>query len=239
MQIDQSDKKIYPRIPLIGEMAPRFTATTTQGIKSFPDDYKGKYLILFSHPADFTPICSSEFMTFTKHYQEFKNLNANLLGISADSLYSHIAWLKNIKEKLEFKGEKNVEIPFPVIADMDKIILKKFGMIHSNNEFSTRSTFIIGPEGRIRAFMFYPMYNGRSIQEILRLLKAIQKHTTESVATPAEWIPGDDVLDRIPRTFQEAIQKSEKIGKTLDAEKNPKNLKCYEWYDCFRPDTQK
>lgn len=218
------------RIPLIGELAPAFKAKSTHGVIEFPKDYQNKYVVFFSHPADFTPICSSEFMLFAQHYQKFKTLKTELIGISADSLYSHIAWLKDIKERLEYKGNKSQEIPFPVITDMDKSIIKQYGMIHANNEFATRSTFIIDPKGRIKAFMFYPMYNGRSIKEILRLLQGIQRNDQFSVATPADWNPGEDVIDRIPRSFDEALEKESLISK-----KNPEK-KCFSWYSCFRPD---
>lgn len=226
----QEEKVGMPRIPFIGEKAPTFSAKSTLGRINFPEDYQGKYVILFAHPADFTPICSTEFMTFAQNYPKIHALNTELVGLSADSLYSHIAWLRTIKEKLQYRNISNIDIPFPVIADMDKEIIHKYGMIHADNEFATRSLFIIGPEGKIRAFMVYPMYNGRNVQEVIRLLQAIQRNDKYKVATPAEWNPGERVIARIPRTITEANEKMSNI---------PSDQECYDWFSCFRDDPKK
>ena len=220
-------EKINIRIPLIGEQAPAFTAKTTAGDIHFPEDFRDQYVILFSHPADFTPICSTEFMLFSNLYHNFKALNTQIIGLSADSLYSHIAWLRTINEKLEYKGLKHVTVPFPVIVDSSQAIIGKYGMIHGNNDFPTRALFIIDPQGIIRASMFYPMYNGRNVEEIMRLLIAIQRHDKYRVATPANWQPGDPVIQRIPRTFEEANARMDQ----------PEiNEMCYDWFSCFQAD---
>lgn len=221
------EDKLHIRIPLIGEQAPKFTATTTAGEIHFPEDFRDQYVILFSHPADFTPICSTEFMLFASNYQQFKNLNTQIIGLSADSLYSHIAWLRTIQEKLEYKGLKHVTVPFPVIVDSSQAIIGKYGMIHGDNDFPTRALFIIDPHGKVRASMFYPMYNGRNVEEVMRLLIAIQRHDKYRVATPANWQPGDSVIQRIPRSFEEANARMDQ----LDV-----NEMCYDWFSCFQAD---
>ncbi|MHA1744821.1 MAG: peroxiredoxin [Promethearchaeota archaeon] len=222
-------EKINIRIPLIGESAPEFTAKTTAGNINFPHDFQGQYIILFSHPADFTPICSTEFMLFANLYKEFKALNTQIIGLSADSLYSHIAWLRTIHEKLEYKGLKHITVPFPVIVDTSQEIIGKYGMIHGDNDFPTRALFVIDPKGTIRASMFYPMYNGRNLEEVKRLLIAIQRHDKFAVATPANWHPGDQVIKRIPRTFEEANARMD----TPD----PSEM-CYDWFSCFQADPE-
>ncbi len=224
-------EKLQKKIPFIGEKAPKFSANSTIGKINFPDDFSDKYIIFFSHPADFTPICSSEFMTFAKHYDEFIALKSVLVGISADSLYSHIACLRTITEKLEFNGIKNISIKFPLITDSEKKIINQYGMVHADNDFPSRALFIIDPNGIIRASMFYPLYNGRNIKEIKRLLIAIQRHDEQNVATPANWHPGDDVISRNPRTIQEANERMEKISKLSN-----ENKKCFDWFSCFQSD---
>ena len=168
-----------PRIPLIGEEAPAFTAETTQGMINFPADYKGKWVIMFSHPADFTPVCTTEFMTFATMEKEFEALNCKLIGLSIDSVFSHIAWLRTIQERVEYKGMKNVQVLFPVIADLKMDVAKKYGMLQpsASDTKAVRAVFFIDPDSKIRALLYYPLSNGRNFQEIKRLLIAMQPRT--------------------------------------------------------------
>jgi len=202
----------HVRLPLIGEKAPSFTAETTQGPINFPDDFKGKWVVFFSHPADFTPVCTTEFMTFATMQPEFEALNCKLLGLSIDSTYSHIAWLRTIKEKIEYKGMKNVEVTFPVISDLTMDVSRAFGMLQSgaSNTQAVRAVFIIDPEGKVRALLYYPLSNGRNMQEIKRLLIAIQQSDLHKIATPANWQPGDDVIVPPPGSCGTAKERVEK-----------------------------
>lgn len=215
------------RVPLIGEDAPSFEAKTTQGPISFPDDYKGKWVILFSHPADFTPVCTTEFMTFASMQEEFTKMNTELIGISIDSIFSHIEWLKRIEEKIEYKGMKNVEIKFPVIADLRMEVAKKYGMIQlkGSKVQTARATFVIDPESKVRAMIYYPVPNGRNIQELKRLISAMQKTDDEDVSTPANWQPGDDVAVHPPRSMKEI---KERLEKTKDG------IYCLDWFLCLK-----
>lgn len=199
------------RLPLIGEKAPAFQAETTQGPLSFPEDFKGSWVIFFSHPADFTPVCTTEFMTFASMQQEFEALNCKLLGLSIDSTYSHIAWLRTIKEKIEFNGMKDVEVTFPVISDLTMEVSAKFGMVQpgESNTQAVRAVFIIDPEGTVRGLMYYPLSNGRNMAEIKRLLVAMQHSDQHGVATPANWELGDDVIVPPPGSCGVAKQRVE------------------------------
>ena len=183
------------RMPLIGDDAPEFKAVTTQGEINFPADYKGKWVILFSHPADFTPVCTTEFMTFGSMIQEFKDINTELVGLSVDSLYAHIAWLRKIQE-IEWKGMKNIEVTFPLIEDIRMDVARKYGMIQpgQSNTQAVRSVFFIDPKGKIRAIIYYPLSLGRNFDEIKRVVLALQKADKDNCATPADWRPGDDVI---------------------------------------------
>lgn len=183
-------------LPLIGDDAPKFTARTTKGQVNFPEDYKGKWVILFSHPSDFTPVCTTEFITFGAMQEEFRELNTELLGLSIDSLFSHIAWARNIEEKIEYKGMKNVKIDFPIIEDLTMEVAKKYGMIQpkTSTTEAVRAVFIIDPEGKIRTILYYPQSTGRNFDEIKRLIIALQKADKDGVATPADWREGDDVI---------------------------------------------
>ena len=169
-------------LPRINEPAPDFTALTTDGEKSL-SDYRGKWLVLFSHPADFTPVCTTEFMAFAKAAPEFAKRNCELLGLSIDSIHSHIAWMRNIKQNF------GVEIPFPIIEDLKMNVANAYGMIHPGaaDTSAVRATFIIDPNGVLRAMVYYPMSNGRSIPEFLRLLEALQTSDENGVATPEGW----------------------------------------------------
>ena len=197
------------QFPRLNEPAPDFTAPTTHGEKSL-SDYRGKWLILFSHPADFTPVCTTEFMAFARRAEEFAQINTELLGLSIDSTFSHIAWERNIEEKF------GVKIPFPIIADLKMDVAKKYGMIHPGaaDTSAVRATFVIDPEGVLRAMVYYPMTNGRSIDEFLRLVKALQTTDEHGVATPEGWQPGDKVIVPPPATITEAEERL----KATDAE---------------------
>ena len=194
---DQPDSR--PSMPRINEPAPAFKARTTHGERSL-DDYKGKWLVLFSHPADFTPVCTTEFMGFARAADRFKALNCELLGLSIDSVHSHIAWMRSIEEKF------GVEIPFPIIDDLSMNVAKAFGMIHpgASDTSAVRATFLIDPEGVIRAMVYYPMSNGRSVDEFVRLLTALQTSDANKVATPENWQPGEPVIVPPPATAEAA-----------------------------------
>ena len=182
-------------LPRINEAAPAFSVNTTHGPRSL-DDYKGKWLILFSHPADFTPVCTTEFIGFAKAADQFKAMNCELLGLSIDSIYSHLAWMQSIKNNF------GVEIPFPIIDDIKMEVAQAYGMIHPGaaDTQAVRATFFIDPEGKLRAMVYYPMSNGRSIAEFLRLLTAMQTSDANKIATPEGWTPGCDVIVPPPKT---------------------------------------
>jgi peroxiredoxin (alkyl hydroperoxide reductase subunit C) len=225
-------KEEVTRMPLIGDDAPSFTATTTQGTINFPEDYAGKWVILFSHPADFTPVCTSEFMTFASMIDEFKELNTELIGLSVDSLYAHIAWLRTIQEKIEWNGMKNVEVTFPLIEDISMNVANKFGMIQPNqsNTQAVRAVFVIDPEAKIRTILYYPLSTGRNFDEIKRIIQALQKADAEHVATPADWRPGDDVI--VPPAGSCGTAKERMEG-------NGEADYCLDWFMCLRKDKKK
>ncbi|MDI9396049.1 MAG: peroxiredoxin [Euryarchaeota archaeon] len=220
------------RMPLIGDDAPSFTAVTTQGTINFPEDYEGKWVILFSHPADFTPVCTTEFMTFASMQEEFRELNTELIGLSIDSVFAHIAWLKVIEEKIEYKGMKNLEIKFPVIEDLKMDVAKKYGMIQpkASDTKAVRAVFIIDPEGKIRTILYYPQSTGRNMNEIKRIVIALQKNAAEEVATPANWHPGDDVIIPAPETMTGV---KERLGKEEEGRY------CLDWFLCLKKDSKK
>jgi peroxiredoxin (alkyl hydroperoxide reductase subunit C) len=193
-------------MPLIGDKAPSFKAETTHGTVSFPEDYVGKWVIFFSHPADFTPVCTTEFMTFATMADEFRALNAELLGLSIDSNYSHIAWVRTIKEKIAYKGMKGVDVPFPIVADLTMEVAKKYGMLQpeASTTHAVRAVFIIDPEAAVRAVLYYPLSNGRNMAEIKRLLVAMQHSDEHGIATPANWQLGDDVIVPPPGSAEDA-----------------------------------
>lgn len=215
------------RLPLIGDPAPAFRAKTTMGEINFPEDYKGKWVILFSHPADFTPVCTTEFMTFASMQEDFRKLNTELIGLSIDSIYAHIAWLRTIKEKIEFNGMKNVEVMFPVIEDLKMDVSKKFGMVQPNASTTqaVRAVFIMDPEAKVRAILYYPLSTGRNMDEIMRMIIAMQKADKEQIATPANWQPGDDVIIPPPGSCGSAKDRVES--------KNDDQY-CLDWFMCFR-----
>jgi peroxiredoxin (alkyl hydroperoxide reductase subunit C) len=220
------EEKTYGQMPLIGDDAPSFIATTTQGEIHFPEDYKGKWVILFSHPADFTPVCTTEFMTFASMADEFNALNTELIGLSVDSLYSHIAWLRKIQE-LEWNGMKHVEVKFPLIEDIRMDVANKFGMIQpgQSNTQAVRAVFVIDPKAKIRTILYYPLSTGRNFDEIKRIIVALQKADSDSVATPANWRPGDDVI--VPTAGSCGTAKERMETQNDDQY-------CLDWFMCFR-----
>jgi peroxiredoxin 2/4 len=214
-------------MPRIGDKAPEFTAVTTQGNIHFPADFEGKWIILFSHPADFTPVCTSEFITFAYLEDEFKALNCQLVGLSVDGLFSHIAWLRTIREKIEFRGMKNVEVTFPLIEDITMTVAKKYGMI-MEGESSTkavRAVFVIDPKGIIRTIIYYPLSMGRNFDELKRVLMALQTADAFGIATPADWRPGDDVI--VPPAGSCGVAKDRMEGKE-------EGLECKDWFFCTK-----
>lgn len=214
------------RMPLIGDPAPSFKAVTTQGPINFPEDYKGKWVILFSHPADFTPVCTTEFMTFASMADEFKAMNTELVGLSVDSLYAHIAWLRKIQE-LEWNGKKHVEVKFPLIEDIRMEVSNQYGMIQpgQSNTQAVRAVFVIDPEGKIRLILYYPLSTGRNFDEIKRVIQALQKADADAVATPADWRPGDDVI--VPTAGSCGVAKERMQSQNDDQY-------CLDWFMCFR-----
>ena len=195
-----------PCAPLIGDTAPAFSAETTQGPIRFPDDYTGKWVILFSHPADFTPVCTTEFMAFSKLVEDCRTLNTELIGLSVDSLSSHIAWLYAIQEQVRYRGLDHIEITFPLIADLSQTIARRYGMIHPHVDQTKtiRAVYFIDPDGIIRTILYYPTSTGRNFNEIMRILTSLQTADAFGVATPADWIAGEDVVCQPPETLPEA-----------------------------------
>ncbi len=226
--MDNIQNTTYHRMPLIGDKAPEFEAVTTQGPINFPADYKGKWVILFSHPADFTPVCTTEFMTFATMADEFKAINTELVGLSVDSLYAHIAWLRRIQE-IEWKGMKNVEVMFPLIEDIRMDVSNKYGMIQpgQSNTQAVRAVFVIDPEGIIRTILYYPLTTGRNFDEIKRIVLALQKADKDKVATPADWRPGEDVI--VPTAGSCGVAKERMESKDED-------MTCLDWFLCFKKD---
>lgn len=214
------------RMPLIGDTAPSFVAKTTQGEIHFPEDYKGKWVILFSHPADFTPVCTTEFMTFASMLDEFKAMNTELVGLSVDSIYAHIAWLRKIKE-LEWKGMKGLEVTFPLIEDIRMDVANKFGMIQpgQSNTQAVRAVFVIDPQAKIRLILYYPLTTGRNFDEIKRIIQALQKADKDGVATPANWRPGDDCI----------VPTAGSCGTAKERMETPsEDTYCLDWFMCFK-----
>ena len=214
-------------MPRIGENAPEFKAITTQGQINFPSDYKGSWVILFSHPADFTPVCTSEFMTFASMQKEFEALNTQLVGLSVDGLYSHIAWLRTIKEKIEYKGMKNVEVTFPLIEDITMNVANMYGMLQpgESSTKAVRAVFFIDPKGVIRALIYYPLALGRNFDELKRVIIGLQTADNFSVALPADWHPGDDVI--VPTAGSCGVAKERMDNASGE-------LTCYDWFFCTK-----
>jgi peroxiredoxin (alkyl hydroperoxide reductase subunit C) len=213
-------------IPRIGEKAPSFRAATTQGEISFPGDYAGQWVILFSHPADFTPVCTSEFMTFATLESKFERANCRLVGLSVDGLYSHIAWLRTIKERIVYRGMKDVEVKFPLIEDITMEVARRYGMIQpgESSTKAVRAVFFVDPKGIIRTIIYYPLSLGRNFDELYRVLIALQTADAFGIATPADWRPGDEVI--VPPAGSCGVAKDRMEGK--------EDMKCYDWFFCTK-----
>jgi peroxiredoxin (alkyl hydroperoxide reductase subunit C) len=209
------------RMPLLGEKFPEVKVQTTHGTMSLPDDYKGKWFVLFSHPADFTPVCTTEFVAFAQKADEFKKMGVELIGLSVDQVFSHIKWVDWIKDNL------NVEIPFPVIADSAEGVSKALGMIHpgKSNSNTVRAVFVVDPEGKLRLMIYYPQEIGRNVDEVIRAVKALQTSDANGVATPENWpdnkLIGDHVI--IPPASD---------VKTAGERKDKEN--CFDWWFCHK-----
>jgi peroxiredoxin (alkyl hydroperoxide reductase subunit C) len=214
-------------MPRIGEPAPAFEASTTQGKISFPADFKGRWTILFSHPSDFTPVCTSEFMAFATMTPQFEALNCQLIGLSVDGLYSHIAWLRTIHDRIEYKGMKHVNVTFPLIDDISMKVANLYGMIQpgASSTAAVRAVFFIDPKGVIRTILYYPMALGRNFDEIKRILVGLQTADGFGVALPADWRPGDEVI--VPTAGSMKIAADRMDGKEGA-------MKCYDWFFCTR-----
>ncbi len=193
------------RMPVIGDIAPDFTATTTTGTMKFHDHGKNKWIVLFSHPADFTPVCTTEMTGFALRKGEFEALNTELVGLSIDSIHSHLAWVNNVKEKT------GVYFDFPIIADIDMKVSKLYGMLQPNESetAAVRAVFFIDPKKKIRLIMYYPLNVGRNMDEILRALTALQTADKHKVAMPLDWRPGDKVIVPPPKTLAEMKERNE------------------------------
>ncbi len=213
---DQTTAETVRSLPRIGSPAPQFEASTTHGTIHL-EDYTGSWLVMFSHPADFTPVCTTEFMAFQAIYPQLREMNTELLGLSIDSVYSHIAWVRNIEEKM------SVKIEFPVIADLNKDVAYKYGMImpEESKTETVRTVFVIDDKQVIRAISYYPLSAGRNMDEILRLIQSLQTSDRHGVATPANWRPGDKVIVPPPGTQEAAAERV-----------NDNNVECVDWYLC-------
>jgi len=212
-------------VPLLGDKAPSFEAQTTKGKIRFPDDYRGRWVVLFSHPADFTPVCTSEFVAFQKRYEEFKKLNCDLIGLSIDQVFSHMKWAEWIKEKL------GITIEFPIIADDMGRIASLFGMVHPKKGTNTvRTVFVIDPNGTVRTILYYPQELGRNMDEILRIVKGLQISDENHVAIPANWPNNELIGDKVilpPANNQEAAKERLEKAKTGEFE-------CFDWWFCYK-----
>lgn len=224
--MEQSQEEKITAMPRIGDKAPEFKVATTQGEINFPKDYAGQWVIFFSHPADFTPVCTSEFITFASLEKKFAEANCKLLGLSVDGLYSHIAWLRTIKEKIAYKGMKNVEVNFPLIEDITMEVAKKYGMIQPGEDTTkaVRAVFFIDPKGIVRAIIYYPLSLGRNFDELYRALIAMQAADAFNVATPADWRPGDDVI----------ISPAGSCGAAKNRMEGKEDMVCQDWFFCSR-----
>ena len=206
-------------MPLLGDKFPELTVQTTHGMMNIPEDLKGKWFILFSHPADFTPVCTTEFVAFQNLYSELKELNCELVGMSIDQVFAHIKWIDWIKEKLD------VDIQFPVVAGNDSVAMK-LGMLHPGKGTNTvRALFIVDPKGITRLVIYYPQEIGRNFEEIVRALKALQKSDKDGVATPANWPNNGLIGDRV------IVPPASNVN---DAKERTKKYECYDWWFCHK-----
>jgi len=211
-------------MPLLGDDFPQMTVQTTHGIKNLPEDYKGKWFVLFSHPADFTPVCTTEFVAFQKRYDKFKELNCELIGLSVDQVFSHIKWEEWIKDNLD------VEIQFPIIADTGKVA-ETLGIVHPGKGTNTvRAVFIVDANAKIRIILYYPQELGRNMDEILRVVKAMQISDKNKVAMPANWPDNELINDHViipPATDVKTAK--ERLQKSKEGE-----FECYDWWLCHK-----
>lgn len=204
-------------LPRLNEPAPDFQANTTHGKRKLAD-YAGRWLVLFSHPGDFTPVCTTEFLAFARSFPEFQAADTDLLGLSVDSVHAHLAWVRNIQEHF------GVDVPFPVIDDVSMAVARAYGMIQpgASGTATVRAVFVIDPHGVLRAMIYYPLTTGRSVPEILRLVRALQATDAHAIATPEGWQPGDKVMVPPPATQQGAQARLQE------------GYECVDWYFCKR-----
>ncbi len=214
-------------MPLIGERAPSFIAQTTNGSIKFPEDFRDRWVILFSHPMDFTPVCTTEFLSFQSMLKEFDNQNTDIIGLSVGAISSHLAWFRSIHDEINFNNWQQTDIDFPVIADIDLHVSKLYGMIHpSTSETKTvRAVFIIDTKGIIRTILYYPQTTGRNMKEILRILTALQTTDSFNVSTPADWVPGQPVIEPSPQTAKDMKKRIKNTNSNIDVQT---------WYLAFR-----
>ncbi|WP_255191629.1 peroxiredoxin [Natronobeatus ordinarius] len=222
MSQDVADTDESPGMPLLNDPFPELEVETTHGTKVLPDDYEGSWFVLFSHPGDFTPVCTTEFVAFQQRYDEFKELDTELIGLSVDRVHSHIKWTEWIDEELD------EQIEFPIIADEQGKVATELGMLHPGAGSATvRSVFVVDPEGELRLILYYPMEIGRNIDEILRSIRAFQTHEAEGVALPADWPEnesfGDKALLSPPSTDADATARLEEADADDD-------LEAYDWW---------
>lgn len=219
------NKEMPVSMPVLGEQAPSFTAVTTMGDINFPQDYQGKWVVLFSHPSDFTPVCTSEIATFAAMKKDFDKLNTELVGLSVDSASSHLAWVKDIQDTVKYGKYDGQDIAFPIIADLNADVAKKYGMIHPqmNNTKAVRAVFVIDPEGKIRTILYYPQTTGRNFDEIKRVVEALQLTDKYGVSTPADWQPGKNILLAAPSDIKEMEARLH----------NPDKEHCQNWFFCM------
>ncbi len=224
---DTTAVTVTTAMPRIGDPAPAFTAKTTQGDISFPGDYAGRWVVLFSHPADFTPVCTSEFMTFATMEEEFAAYDTSLVGLSVDGLYSHIAWLRTIKDRIVYRDMENVEVTFPLIEDITMEVARAYGMIMPGEDSTkaVRAVFVIDDKGIIRAIIYYPLSLGRNFDELLRVVKALRTADAFDVATPADWRPGERVI--VPPAGSCGTAKERMDGEVDGVE-------CVDWFFCTK-----
>ncbi|HRX15452.1 MAG TPA: peroxiredoxin [Spirochaetota bacterium] len=210
-----------PNMPLLGDDFPELSVQTTHGPMNIPGDLKGSWFVLFSHPADFTPVCTTEFVAFQARYDEFEKLGCKLIGMSVDQIFSHIKWVQWIKENLD------IEIKFPVVAANDAVALK-LGMLHPGKGTNTvRAVFICDPQGKVRLIMYYPQEIGRNMDEVVRAVKALQISDSQG-AVPAGWPDNELIKDRI-------IVSPPKDEKTAAERMKDSSLECYDWWFCHKP----
>ncbi|MCD6477683.1 MAG: peroxiredoxin [Candidatus Aenigmarchaeota archaeon] len=217
-------------IPLLGDKFPEMEVTTTHGKIKLPDHFSGKWFILFSHPADFTPVCTTEFVAFQQRYDKFKKLNCELIGLSIDQVFSHMKWTEWIKENIKIDG-KPVEIRFPIIADDTGDVACQLGIIHPSKGTNTvRAVFIVDPKGTVRTILYYPQELGRNMDEILRIVEALQISDKNGVAMPANWPSNEIIGDRVmvPPASDEKTAK-ERLEKAKSGE-----IECFDWWLCYK-----